>query len=67
MQSETQGASVLALGMAVVAVAAAIWPPLPAGRDIWIVTASEKISSRPQLVRAALPLPAKQVRMAGAL
>jgi hypothetical protein len=66
MQSDTLGAAVLGLGMVVVVLAAVIWPPVSVD-ILWTVTASDKISSRPQLVRAAFPFPARQSRVAGAL
>jgi hypothetical protein len=55
MSRDLGGAAILGLGMVVVVALGIIAPPRPAGRDIWVVSSSEKNRSRPQLVRAAHP------------
>jgi hypothetical protein len=55
MSRDVSGGAVLGFGMLVVVLGALVAPPKPAGRDIWVVTASEEVSSRPALVRAAHP------------
>lgn len=65
MPREIMGSAVLALGLLVVIAATLVAPPQPTGRDIWVVTSSDKIASRPQLVRAARP-DRPRTRFAGA-
>jgi hypothetical protein len=65
MSRDLAGAAILGIGMAVVFAVALTNPRLSnAGPDIWVVTASDKISSRPQLVRAAAPRATGTTRIA---
>ena len=54
--SNTIAALVCATGLWLICTAAAVsdFPKRPAG-EAWVVTASDKIPSRPMLVRAAVP------------
>jgi hypothetical protein len=65
MPRDLMGGAILALGVMVVVAAGLVAPPHPAAREIWVVTSSDKMSSRPQLVRAAHP-DRPRTRFAGA-
>ena len=64
MPRDLMGSAVLALGLMVVVAASIVSPPQPAARHIWVVSASDQISSRPTLVRAAYP--DRKIRLANA-
>jgi hypothetical protein len=65
MSRDLTGAAALAIGMVVVFAVGLTGPTLSnPGPGIWVVTASDKISSRPQLVRAATPPVTRARRLA---
>ena len=58
MSREIIGGIILATGVWVIFAAGMLgFAPISPRGHAWVVTASEKISDRPHLVRAALPLP----------
>ena len=57
MSRDMTGGAILALGIWITFAVAMIRPsPIKPAGHAWVVTGSEKISSRPDLVRVALPL-----------
>ena len=57
MSRDMTGEAILALGIWVTFAIAMVGPsPIKPTGHTWVVTGSEKISSRPDLVRAALPV-----------
>jgi hypothetical protein len=61
--SSTWAAAVCAAGLWVIVIAAANFEPAkrPVG-EAWVVTASEKMPSRPMLVRANVPFKTADIR-----
>ena len=61
--SDVWAAVVCATGLWVIVVAAAHYEPAkPRAGEAWVVTASEKMPSRPMLVRAHVPFRTAEVR-----
>jgi hypothetical protein len=67
MSRDMIGGAILAAGIwAIFAAGIMGYTPIPPRGHAWVVTGSEKMANRPQLVRATLPVPSTPVLAAAA-